>query len=54
MMLDYDDEWQGVVDATADELASLVNGNVSKTTVVDYKGKVTKRIVIEYEDPADY
>ena len=35
------------------QLSDSVGGTVSHTTVVDYKGKVTRRIVIEYESPSD-
>lgn len=54
MMIDYDKEWQEQIYASADELASLVNGDWHITFVVDSYGKKMTRIVIEYEDPADY
>lgn len=54
MMIDYDKEWQEQIFASADELASLVNGDWHTTSVLNSQGKKLKRIVIEYEDPADY
>lgn len=40
-------------DDLIEDLCECVGGTASHTTVVDYKGKVTRRIVIEYECPSD-
>jgi len=37
----------------AQELAELVNGEYNMQSVLDHKGKLTRRIVISYEDPSD-
>ena len=36
-----------------EQLQQCVGGTGSETVVVDYKGKTTRRIIIEYECPSD-